>query len=145
MLFRDTPGIFVSALAVCLLLAASYCMRVAEAPANRFHSSHFWNNLWFIVVTASTVGYGDNVPSTHLGRLISVVVIIMGTIIISMMTAAATEWLILNQQETLLFEHAKSARSNRRVTESVTAYLQYVWRRGKGKIKEDLVKRNTLR
>ena len=81
----------------------------------------------------------------HLGRLISVVVIIMGTIIISMMTAAATEWLILNQQETLLFEHAKSARSNRRVTESVTAYLQYVWRRGKGKIKEVLVKRNTLR
>ena len=38
----------------------------------------------------TTVGYGDNVPATHFGRFVCVFTMALGTIIVSLMTAAAT-------------------------------------------------------
>ena len=78
--FRRRPMATVFWLFVILLLAAAYALRAAESSVNSFHSVYFWNQLWLVVVTMSTVGYGDNVPATHLGRLISVFVMIFGTV-----------------------------------------------------------------
>jgi hypothetical protein len=38
----------------------------------------------------TTTGYGDNVPATMFGRFVCVVVMVFGTILVSMMTAAFT-------------------------------------------------------
>ena len=78
--FRRRPMATVFWLFVALLLSAAYALRAAESSVNSFHSVYFWNQLWLVVVTMSTVGYGDNVPATHLGRLIAVVVMIFGTV-----------------------------------------------------------------
>ena len=55
----------------------------------------------------STVGYGDNVPATHFGRFICVMVMAFGTVIVSMMTASATEFLSLNSSEEELFRESQ--------------------------------------
>jgi hypothetical protein len=39
--------------------------------------------MWLVVVTATTVGYGDNVPETHLGRAICVLCMGIGTVLFS--------------------------------------------------------------
>ena len=40
----------------------------------------FFTSMWFIVVTASTVGYGDTSPSTYLGRAVCMVMIVVAIV-----------------------------------------------------------------
>lgn len=51
------------------------------------------DGLWLAFVTASTIGYGDLVPSTPASRLFSVVVVLLGFGVLSLVTAAiAATW-----------------------------------------------------
>lgn len=57
----------------------------ATFDANEFPS--FWDGVWWAVVTATTVGYGDVVPTDVEGRLIAVGVMLLGIGFISVLTA----------------------------------------------------------
>lgn len=51
------------------------------------------DGLWLAFVTASTIGYGDMVPTTPLSRLFSVLVVLIGFGVLSLVTAAiAATW-----------------------------------------------------
>jgi hypothetical protein len=46
--------------------------------------------LWYTLQTVTTVGYGDNVPTTEVGRLVGAGVMIVGVALIAILTAAIT-------------------------------------------------------
>lgn len=46
------------------------------------------DGLWLAFTTAATVGYGDMVPSTHASRMFSVLVVLMGLAVLSLVTAS---------------------------------------------------------
>ncbi|MFM2400035.1 MAG: hypothetical protein RL341_2192 [Pseudomonadota bacterium] len=46
------------------------------------------DGLWLAFTTAATVGYGDIVPSTPLSRVFSVVVVLVGLAVLSLVTAS---------------------------------------------------------
>ena len=46
------------------------------------------DGLWLAFTTAATVGYGDLVPSTHLSRMFSVLVVLLGLAVLSLVTAS---------------------------------------------------------
>jgi voltage-gated potassium channel len=48
----------------------------------------FSDGLWLAFTTAATVGYGDLVPSTHASRLFSVLVVLLGLAVLSLVTAS---------------------------------------------------------
>ena len=50
----------------------------------------FGSALWYTLQTVTTVGYGDNVPTTEVGRLIGASVMIAGVALIAILTAAIT-------------------------------------------------------
>jgi len=50
--------------------------------------------LWWAVVTASTVGYGDKVPTTVEGRLIGFLLIVAGLALVSVLTAYVAAWFV---------------------------------------------------
>ena len=50
--------------------------------------------LWWSVVTAATVGYGDKVPVTTEGRLIGFLLILVGLAIVSVLTASVAAWFV---------------------------------------------------
>lgn len=144
-IFRRFPAIFIIILFFVLLFGASYCIRVTESPVNQFHSTWYWNHLWLVIVTMTTVGYGDNVPGTHFGRFVCVLVMAFGTVIVSMMTASATEFLNLTEKEEKLFKESQIMTSKRRVTISCTRFMQYLFRTSHGYLQENWQLRARLR
>lgn len=54
----------------------------------------FSDGLWLAFTTAATVGYGDIVPSTHASRSFSVVVVLMGLAVLSLVTASVAAMLV---------------------------------------------------
>jgi len=53
------------------------------------------SGIWFTVITSLTVGYGDVVPLTHLGRLLAGMTAVVGIVTASLLAAAlrnALEW-----------------------------------------------------
>lgn len=48
----------------------------------------FSDGLWLAFTTAATVGYGDIVPTTHASRAFSVLVVLLGLAVLSLVTAS---------------------------------------------------------
>jgi voltage-gated potassium channel len=47
-----------------------------------------WDGVWWAVVTATTVGYGDITPRGAEGRIIAILVMAVGVAFVSLLTAA---------------------------------------------------------
>ena len=66
---------------MALILAS--CMYYAECDANdKFDSIP--HSLWFVIITMTTVGYGDEVPVTSTGKFIGMVTAIGGVLTIAL-------------------------------------------------------------
>jgi voltage-gated potassium channel len=68
---------------VVFVLVGGIAMRVAEPD----EFTNMGDALWFSVVTVSTVGYGDFVPVTTLGRFVASVIMIFGLAFVPAVTA----------------------------------------------------------
>jgi voltage-gated potassium channel len=55
--------------------------------------------VWWAVVTLATVGYGDVVPTTPVGRFVGGVVIILGVTFLAFLTATVTSYFVSSDQE----------------------------------------------
>jgi hypothetical protein len=94
------------AMSITIILA--YMIKVIEGPLfflsmetqfyhNDFRS--FSNCLWYTLITMATVGYGDYVPKTNLGRLIGVLTSFTGTMFMSLMIISIQQSLELSTME----------------------------------------------
>ena len=52
--------------------------------------TYLWNSMWCVIITMATVGYGDFVPKTYLGRVITIMACIWGNFLISLMVISLT-------------------------------------------------------
>jgi voltage-gated potassium channel len=50
-----------------------------------------WDGVWWAITTVTTVGYGDSYPRTTGGRIIAIVVMLVGIGFVAILTAAAAE------------------------------------------------------
>ncbi|UYO75295.1 potassium channel family protein [Halomonas qinghailakensis] len=73
-------------LAMLLLLLSSFCLYLAEAPAQPEVFGSLPRVLWWSVTTLTTVGYGDMVPITGLGKFFAGLTAVAGIGIIAMPT-----------------------------------------------------------
>lgn len=92
-LMREKPYTIIFAILFVCVFIFGYAIRICELPLSRneenmsvFHN--YFNAFWNVIITFSTVGYGDIYVRTFLGRLIIVIVIIFGVFIISLMVAS---------------------------------------------------------
>ena len=58
--------------------------------------NNLFNNLWFVVVSLTTVGYGDITPNTVAGKVVSLILLIVGVFIFSAITGAISTYFMDN-------------------------------------------------
>ena len=71
------------------------CINVEETP-QRFYAGIF-DGVWWSFITMTTVGYGDKVPKSYLGRIYAIVWILLGLTLCSMYTATLTSEILSAQ------------------------------------------------
>ena len=94
---RSARKIFVFFAFVMILTTIFGClMYVVEGPENGFKSIP--TSIYWAIVTITTVGYGDIIPTTPIGRAISSVGMLIGYAVIAVPTGIITAELTANQR-----------------------------------------------
>jgi len=88
--YRDEMRIFVVMFTIVLILGGSG-MYFLEHSVNPDQFGTFGDSIWWALVTASSVGYGDAVPITVAGKLLAGFVIVFGLATMAVMTATITK------------------------------------------------------
>ena len=80
--------------AAIVIASASIVITIASGllmtAVDRDNYPSFGEGLWWAIQTTTTVGYGDNVPTTFAGRTIAAVVMMFGIGFLTVITAAIT-------------------------------------------------------
>ncbi|MDH6630133.1 voltage-gated potassium channel [Streptomyces sp. LBL] len=79
---------------VVVMLTGSWAVVAAEQGAEGATLTTYPRGLWWSVETATTVGYGDFYPVTLGGRIVGVVVMVVGITTYGMVTAALATWFV---------------------------------------------------
>ena len=83
----------VIAVVLLVFLVSSLGELFFEYGANQGFAS-IWDAVWWTLVTAFTVGYGDKVPLTTGGRVVAVLVMLFGIGLLAMITGRIASWLV---------------------------------------------------
>ena len=103
------------------VLALGVVMQIYERPYsfdNNLDSgfldySYLYNDLWLVVLTMTTVGYGDFYPRTHAGRMIAIIAAIWGTFLISLMIIMFNNFVCFNNRQQHSFKIFKKIKDFR--------------------------------
>lgn len=82
----------------------------AEATVDQGDFKSFWDGIWWAVVTVTTVGYGDLYPHTVAGRLIAMLLMLVGIGFISVLTASIASIFVKTDREDETAEIAQTLR-----------------------------------
>jgi voltage-gated potassium channel len=91
----------VAAISMFIILGGGTALTLLEPQTVR---GGFADGIWWAIVTASTVGYGDIAPSTILGRLIAVLLMLSGVGLISTLAASITAYFLGQEESAMLTE-----------------------------------------
>ena len=73
--------------------AGSILVHLAEAPVNPFFAT-YGNCLWWTLVTMITGGYGDMYSLTAAGKVVAVVLMLLGISLLSYFAASLASWFV---------------------------------------------------
>ncbi len=80
--------------AILVLEIGGLLMLSAESASSQANIKTGLDSLWWGVVTLSTVGYGDKYPVTTSGRVLGVIVIVVGVGLFSALTSFLAQWFL---------------------------------------------------
>jgi voltage-gated potassium channel len=89
---------YVGLVAIATVLLGAAGIYLVEGDANRAITS-YGDALWWAIVTATTVGYGDVSPVTAEGRLIAVMLMLTGIGVIGVFTATVASFFFEHEQQ----------------------------------------------
>jgi voltage-gated potassium channel len=87
--------LYVGVTTLILILGGAAALEIVEPQTMR---GGYMDSVWWAIVTASTVGYGDIAPATFWGRGIAVILMLAGIGLISTFSASVTSYFV-GQQE----------------------------------------------
>jgi voltage-gated potassium channel len=70
-----------------------------EATVDQGDFKTFWNGMWWAMVTVTTVGYGDLYPKTVAGRVVAIVLMLVGIGFIAVLTATVASFFVKSDRQ----------------------------------------------
>jgi voltage-gated potassium channel len=86
---------FVSIATVLLVFIAG----AVEATVDEGDFKTFWDGIWWAVVTVTTVGYGDLTPVSIAGRIVAIVLMLVGIGFIAVLTATISSRFVTEDRQ----------------------------------------------
>lgn len=83
---------YVLGVTVLMIMLCSLAVLSAERDASDATIRTYGESLWWAMATVSTAGYGDYAPVTTPGRLVAVVLMVVGIGLVGSVTAAVASW-----------------------------------------------------
>nr|CAD2168079.1 unnamed protein product [Meloidogyne enterolobii] len=110
---------------VCMSWMFTQCERYNGREASTEY--YYMNSLWFIMVTFMSIGYGDVVPTSYCGRLLSITTGIVGAGVSSALIAVISRKLELSRAE----KHVNNFMADSKLTNArknaAASVLQHTW------------------
>ena len=106
-LLKTQPGLLVMSISIGSIVVLSYLLRIFELAyynaLGRLDFNNFFNAIWCVVISMTTVGYGDYYPGTDFGKWIIILTAFWGTFLISILILIASNIfdLTINEQKAL--------------------------------------------
>jgi voltage-gated potassium channel len=97
-------GALATTLIAVAIIVIVFGLLVAGVDPNIHHA---WDGFWWAVSTVSAVGYGDVVPTSFLGRMLGIILILIGIVIFVVLTANILG-LILSSRNKKSMQHEQS-------------------------------------
>lgn len=94
----------VGVFAVLMVLGCAFIVEKADGPKDGF--DNYGDGLWWAIVTLTTVGYGDLVPTSSVGRLTGAVLMISGIAILGVLAGTLASFFRLQPTTPVGGEHA---------------------------------------
>lgn len=86
-MLRKERFFLIAALTLAVILLCSVLVLYFEYDKNESSIHSLWDGVWWAVVTISTVGYGDKLPSSNAGKVVALCLMISGVFLLSLVTA----------------------------------------------------------
>lgn len=88
-------------LMIVLLIVVSFILGVAIVPFERQvgNITTYYDGLWWVVTTITTVGYGDKVPVTDSGKIVGIMLQILGAMLFGSIIAIISNYVSRSQDE----------------------------------------------
>jgi voltage-gated potassium channel len=90
---------YVGGTAVVSLLLGAVAVLDAERGSPGANINTFGDALWWAASTVTTVGYGDRYPVTTEGRVIAVLLMLVGIALVGSITASVAAWFVRSSEE----------------------------------------------
>lgn len=101
-LMKEAPINVVVSSFIFSLIQLSLSLQIFERELDQ-EFSNITLNMWNIIITMTTVGYGDFYPKTNFGRFVGVITAFWGVFFVSLFVVALTNTLELEDAESRAF------------------------------------------
>ena len=128
---KQRPYLMVGTAIVISIFLFGIALRTAETPfmyKSQTDWHDVWNGMWCMIITMTTVGFGDFYPKTHAGRLIGVVGCFWGTFLVSIMVVSLTISAELTPQQLDVYAKVKVHTMKKELKQHAAQAIQSAWK-----------------
>lgn len=104
--FKKYPYVSFFTLATLCVTVDAYIIRIWERPyfelafdPSYYEFKSFSSSVWYTIISMTSVGYGNIVASTHIGRACAVVTIINGAFLLALLVGLIIDWFKLDSNK----------------------------------------------
>lgn len=94
--FAITIKVFIFSILIAYIGAVQ--ITITERNAQNSNIKSFGDGLWWAITTVTTVGYGDRFPTTSIGRVLAVCLMLVGISLMGVITASVAAWFVRMSQ-----------------------------------------------